>query len=236
MVVPFGDQSQYSTWEVHGENLSHAAEKAFLGEDSGKYTMEGIEIKSRILSGLKDLFVEDGRPKTCELHQISYEEEIAAVLEALRKEFCEFHPQNGQKMHYLFPNSSCGFHVHVGNAGRFFEIPDLKNVLCMAITCDRLIDSIHATHRIGWTAIGSSSLRTRSPSQAEYGQGYSEDLEVSNRPLSEALILATYTRFQRVYGVDVDRGLSPPSLLGMQHYPERLFGSSEPELEAAAYG
>lgn len=199
---------EYATWSIVPEFISASAEEHQLGEDIEKYHLQGIEIKSRILSVVKDLAITDKRVTGCDLHHISYQEEINSVLRALRNGFCQFPNRRSQneppKLHYLLPSRNSSLHVHVGNAGKPWELQDLQKLICMGLACERIIDTVHATQRIGWTALTPRVHQNVKPTNTGYGTVYSDRSDVYNCSLPESLILDTYSRLQRKKGIDTN--------------------------------
>ncbi len=193
------DDDDYALWDVIEERLdSVAEEREALGSEKENYVCTGVEIRSRILSPIMDLEVFDSVSTTCSLHKISPEQEISAVLRALKQRFCTF--PDGRKSDFLYPNPQCGLHVHVGNQGEKFELQEVKNVMSMYVACERLIDEVQAPHRTSWTDMAMRPMSRFKPTDdIEHSSVYMRDPEVCNVPLSAPFILAVCGRRQRQF-------------------------------------
>ncbi|KAK5175443.1 uncharacterized protein LTR77_000582 [Saxophila tyrrhenica] len=185
--------NDYMLWDVVEENLyALEPELQILGEIGDKYTCTGLEVRSRILSPRRDLGVRDPSSATCKIHKISCQQEISAVMHTLRRRFCDF--SNGRRNDYLFANKRCGLHVHVGTYGTQYELKDVKNVMSMYAGCERLIDSIHAPHRISWTDLGVRPYGSVTADDLEQSSDYDRDPSVYNIPLSAPFLLNVHRR------------------------------------------
>lgn len=184
------DDKDFSRWDVGPEALHVPREEAeFLGPNRHSYAFFSVEISSRILQASKflEVPVEDGGSD--HIHQISYAEEINAVLSKLRREFCTF--DGHQKLDYLFSSDVCGFHVHVGNFENGFDLQTVKNVQCLDIACERIIDQIHAKQRINGTDLALRPLRW--PAHIVDGdRTHCMDPTTYNSPTSEKFLTRTY--------------------------------------------
>ncbi|KAK4626451.1 hypothetical protein CLAFUW4_05095 [Fulvia fulva] len=93
---------------------------------------------------------------TTHIHEITYQEEITAVLNRLSESFDGI---DGNP--FLYVNATCGFHVHVGNHKDGFVLQTVKHVACTWLVCERQLDSVHASHRIGGSALNSNPFDAR---------------------------------------------------------------------------
>jgi hypothetical protein len=206
-------------WGVKRENLLvDPGEYDALVPEVDKYDTTGVEIVSRILSRVKDLHV-PGSVGLEGCHMISWEQEIAAVLRELRREFRTFE-EGKPKYHYLYPNLSSSVHVHVGMAGRNYALDHVKKTMAMYLASERLIDRIHARQRIVWTAVGTKSLSEHAISIGNHGRTHLDtDFMVDrglNASLADAFLLSAYRRRQIEEGcIDYDQF----SILKFNGYP-----------------
>lgn len=105
------------------------------------YAFWGMEIKSRIL-GQSAFHV-----KKCCGRDLTVAEEITAVLERLNTDFrC---PNDSKEVkRFIYVNSKCGFHIHVGRAGSSFPISSVRKIMSLLVACEQQLDSLHALDRI----------------------------------------------------------------------------------------
>jgi hypothetical protein len=113
----------YALWEVGTEGMSpelHDTEAMdCLGEDkAANYEWYGVEVKSRILRLHDALKVRE--PTSDHTHLITWEKEVAAVVERLRNRFCMFGSKE-RKAAYLYTGKECGcvsislhYHIYMG--------------------------------------------------------------------------------------------------------------------------
>lgn len=198
------NDKDFSHWDVGPEALCiPTEEEELLGADREKYAFLSVEISSRVLQATKALQI----PAECgdHIHQISWEEEISAVLSKLRREFCTFDDQG--KRDYLFNSDVCGFHVHVGNFDNGFDLQTVKNVQCLDIACERLIDQVHAKQRINGTDLALRPLRwcTHVDNSA---RAHCMDAATYNSPSSEKFLTRTYwARYRNLNSDDDDESV-----------------------------
>ncbi|KAI5357276.1 Putative amidoligase enzyme [Septoria linicola] len=103
-----------------------------------------IEITSRVLSQKANL--QTCRESDDHVHEITYEQEIKAVTEALHTAFNN--PATATRKGWrLMVNSSCGMHVHVGNKRKCFPLDTVKNVVANYTANEQAIDPMHPTNR-----------------------------------------------------------------------------------------
>lgn len=116
-VAQSGRDKDMKSWEVGFDATVKPTEDELnsLGSHVGSYTFTSIEIRS------PKLFRDKGKPTAMSTstkgnrhtHEISYAGEIDAVVSRLRERFGHF--DGSQKTeHYLYVNSRCGLHVHLG--------------------------------------------------------------------------------------------------------------------------
>jgi hypothetical protein len=149
-----------------------------------RYFATGIEVRSRIL----DLRLPLKIPKTGSTHdhELTYEQEIEAVLLHLQKRFCTFTPGQ-ERCDYLFPSTDSSVHLHVGQGSAGFTLEEVKRVMNTSIGCERLIDQFHAVNRITGTDHGILPLAD------DFGNQWIDRL-ASNAPLSLGLLQHAYRR------------------------------------------
>ncbi|KAK5175442.1 uncharacterized protein LTR77_000581 [Saxophila tyrrhenica] len=183
-------ENEYDTWEVATENFwPRKYEWVALGGVASDYAWEGVEIKSRMLHPLRCLQVQTS--PNSHVHEISYEDEISAVLVQLQHRFTRFDGQEPQN-DYLYATDEAGLHVHVGNQLEGLDIGTTKKVLCMSLAFERQVDSVQAIHRIGATDIGTRPLfYPTMPSSAYYTKN---DPSVYNVGLADGFLYHCYDR------------------------------------------
>jgi hypothetical protein len=202
------NKSDYRLWGVKRENLLiEPGEYDAIAPQGHAYEKTGVEVVSRILSSVKDLHI-PGLNELKGCHMISWEQEIAAVLRELRREFRTFE-EGKPKYHYLYPNLSSSVHVHVGMAGHNYALDHVKKTMAMYLASERLIDRIHARQRIVWTAVGTKSLSEHAISLGNHGRTHLDtDFMVDrglNASLADAFLLSAYRRRQIEEGcIDYD--------------------------------
>jgi hypothetical protein len=230
---PQKHEDEYGLWDVVYEDLiPELRDWSIFKLDRQRYDFMPLEITSRILYTSRYLGVKDPTAGTCEEHHISYQEEISAVLRTLRHHFCTF--DGGNKLHYLYSSASSSLHVHVGLAGKDFELATIKKLLCIHLAAERQIDSVHATHRIGWTPLATVSLESYPLNREDIGRGHQEDELVYNNPLSTELILATYRRMQRSAGITIHTGMPCAfPATGSSFYPETVIPDNKEVTKAS---
>ena len=121
--------------------------------DNNKYVKGyAVELVTRILSTDKNLqttHTADGHT-----HEITYQEEIAAVLTRLRKYFDPLRKNTSQLGAFtLLTNEHAGFHVHIGNGNFGFPLRTVKNLLSTYIANEHAIDQMHSMARICWSTL-----------------------------------------------------------------------------------
>jgi hypothetical protein len=188
----------YECWNVDNEYFrawsgDEAAQEALGIEAAGEYEYRGVEIISRILHAHKHLEILE--PTSTHVHRISYDEEIKAVLRKLKHDFCML-SANRSKNNYLYNGKVAAYHVHIGNYRTGFDLETVKNVLCVSLACERLLDGVHPTHRIDGVEFGTREMST-SNQWATTTPGACMGSGVVNVPLSYTLLLEKYRRDQR---------------------------------------
>lgn len=158
--IDYANPHEY--WAVGEDGSLHLAvdERRTLEEAVDFFHFYDIEIKSRILRPSKNFCSTSGaRRRTMgHVHEISYLEEINAVLTRLH----DFRggPKRGNKLDkaYIIVNDGCGLHVHIGNERRGFPLPTVKKILSTYVANERAIDNLHAASRIGGSRLATMSL------------------------------------------------------------------------------
>ena len=140
------DTNDRDKWEIELEGLYPNEEIFALGVHRENYGCKGIEVKSRILGA------EACHQKKCCGKGVTIEEEITAVLERLRSYFRRLDGKGPTAKHYIYVNSSCGFHVHVRvnepEKSDLWPLASLQKLLSLQVACERQLDSMHAVGRI----------------------------------------------------------------------------------------
>ncbi len=144
---------QFSKWNVDQDaSVALTSEEAKV-LDTQFFDFYPIELQTRVLSVHRDLVTSQPHPDTGHIHEISCEEEVEAVMRRLRSAF-------GLGMeHHIIVNSTCGFHVHVGNDRRGFPLRTVKKILALNVANERSFDSLHATSRIGGSTLPLEPLK-----------------------------------------------------------------------------
>jgi len=230
-LMPFGES--YSTWSVDDDSsiqLSYE-EQAVLGNDLNYFDFYSVELRSSILRSYRP------RPTTRSLsdpshtHCVSYADEIAAVMARLNTVLDKEILGAGSRCS-VFINNTCGLHVHVGNKHRGFPLRTVKNTLSTYVACERQIDAMHATNRIG------GSQLPLAPQNRKHGAlKYFNVIEpeVYNMPWSTLHSMRVYSRREQAA-----RGSMSPEFVTLgapkanDSYPRSHF-NSRPEVRKAAY-
>ena len=199
----------YLYWEIDQDLTVKPTEEenACLGADCDKiFVFHRLELRSRILHSQRRL------PTTraaTHIHEITYTEEIKAVLEHLNQSFGPFDVKKlSRAPYYMFVNKNCGLHVHVGNGDGSFSLDTVKRIFSTFIACERQIDGLHLKHRI--TGADLSTKDVEPPELLDMERLYSpktkpEKLtqkEAWNRPPSTFFMFAAHNRRQ---SMDVPR-------------------------------
>ena len=131
-------------WQVGTDNTINTIDGFYeLAESMQDYTFYPIEIRSRKLH----LNVVD---KDFWHHHVpTYQEEVGSVLDRVNAYFGnvdEFEPKPGK--YFAFVNSSCGFHVHIGNNKDTIPTEAVRKILCLLTACEKQLDCLHGSNRI----------------------------------------------------------------------------------------
>ena len=131
-------------WQVGTDETINTIEGFYeLAESMQDYIFYPNEVRSRRLY----LNVVD---KTFSHHHVpTYQEEVGSVLNRINANFSDvnkFEPKPGK--YFAFVNSSCGFHVHIGNNKDQFPTDTVKKVLCLLTACEKQLDCLHGSNRI----------------------------------------------------------------------------------------
>jgi hypothetical protein len=190
---------EYTCWVVEYESVSPTGSELNKLPDphsaSDLYFSSGIEIKSPIFKfGQYMKVLESG---SAHEHEISHEDEIRAVVDRLRARFTGFHSDQ-QRDDYLYPNPECSLHVHVGDGQKGFDLDIIQKLMCMGIVCERLIDQLHATHRINGTDCAIRPVIRPSIFAPEVSR---MDDDVSNLPFSLRFLELAYRQRQLDHGL-----------------------------------
>jgi hypothetical protein len=141
-------QSDYEHWTVEEDDSLMIVndEMKPLGDNKEYFHFYAMEVKSRIIQ------------RTRHVHEITYVQEIDAVLSRLHDFFTG--PTRGHQIDktYIVLNSTSGLHIHVGNERYGFPLPTLKKILSTYVANERAIDSLHATSRISGSRIATEPL------------------------------------------------------------------------------
>lgn len=153
-------ESNYDYWTVEEDSSLMIVndETKTLGENKDFFHFYGIEIKSRILHPGTNFETTPGDRGTGHVHEISYVQEIEAVLGRLHEFFTG--PNRGHKVDrtHIILNGTSGLHIHIGNEKRGFPLPTVKRILSTYVANERAIDGLHAASRISGSRIATEPL------------------------------------------------------------------------------
>lgn len=215
---PYAD---YERWQPDKEYHLQLKldELEIRGDENQSY---GMELRSRILRPGKTLITTPSSDDPGHTHEISYSEEMRAVLARLNHHFNTPAGCVGPRKSYrLALNETCGLHVHVGNESRGFPLRTIKNVVSAYLTNERLIDSMHSANRIG-----GSTLLTEDRNYISWTQIAGCEMQplAYNRALSMDFILNAYCTEIAVADDDSFCYCPPMARIGLERiYPMRCF-------------
>jgi hypothetical protein len=184
-------------WNVLGDDSMKLKFRQFVDLREDHCGVYGVELTSRALS--KD----DVKQTTQSIsddanhfHTITYQEEVSGILDALQKAFNTPPPVDGHHhSRRLLVNNTCALHVHVGNGLAGFTVQTVKNLLSIYTAFERVIDEMHATSRIGGSALALTPLNEFSDvglntnNMADSGRLFSD---VFNMALTERFVSNAY--------------------------------------------
>lgn len=201
LTVQDDDLEDYDCWTVQQDSsvrLPSSVQALFPNQTS---IIQGfsIELTSRVMP-FRGTFPTVARAGTNHVHAITSQVEIEAIYTRLRTAFNTF-SATARHDHRLVINSTCSTHVHVGNGQDGFTLSTIKNLLSTVVACERVIDSLHATERIGGSTLSM---------QPQNGTLNTESARLQpvefNMPWSAHLSRSVYNRRQ--------------GRVNSQHYPE----------------
>ncbi|KXS98783.1 hypothetical protein AC578_9062 [Pseudocercospora eumusae] len=211
---PFPDDHSISHVR-HGLCLTDEQTQSLPSPDDSIYT-HAIEVVSRTMQRGRGLSTTLDDRDSSHMHEISYDEEITAVITALNAHFNMSHAQRSNA-YRLVVNEQCGLHVHIGNGRKSFPLHTIKNVVAMHTANEKQIDGLHAVSRVDGRTLISGKLLSVSPS---WKHSY-------NKPWSAHFVdleHAVRNGKAKIYGSSF-----PPA---GQQYPNVLF-DERPELRKA---
>ena len=197
------DGDPYAKWSVVRDPTAEPTkeEKEILGKHLPDYQFNDIEIRSRVLHLNKTLktwteanFQNTGEDHT---HEVSYDEEIKAVLNLLRTELRDFREHESKKYFYLYVNPNCGLHVHIGRGKTghdSLELPVVKKIFAAMVACEKQIDGLHAVSRITGSKLGTTENPPKGFIPITKPYEYLIDKTVGNLPPSVIFVHTTHGR------------------------------------------
>lgn len=230
-IVGFGVQTAhdptYKKWTVGIDETIYvtALEESKFRDDFESVLMTGVEVTSRVLdasSGRKSNDQE--RAPTHECH-ITADAEIRAVAERLNESYSSTSSLRDSR---AAVNSSCGFHVHIGNGSKGFPLQTVKNIISLYVAHEMAIDSMHSTDRITGSKLGLSSKAevARDP-RGHVNVMLSGD--VYNVPWSTHFL---HSAFEHTHGLG-NAAISADHIDDPGRYPDKAF-QAKPELVATS--
>ena len=193
--LPLGkEENEYSTWKVTADPSLRDPSQ----EEDPNIEYYPIEVTSRKL-GLRALILPGG-------HELSYQEEIIAVLDKLNNTFHISKHKKHQPGYHPLITHKCGFHVHVGAGDRVLPFATVRRVFATFIACERQIDGLHTSNRITGTKLGSLPI-SLSRDIAPRDPTVLTNPITHNKPLSHYLIEGTCKRRQEFHRESTDEYL-----------------------------
>lgn len=180
--------SDHAVWNIVTDDTVKLDSNDQLHIWKNKCSSYAAEVTSRVFyADQKILQGAKRETRQSHVHNYTYQEEIAGVLNALHR---SFDTGRGKE---LTINKTCAFHVHIGNGSFGFPLQTVKNVLCIYVAFERLIDGMHTTTRIGGSALAICALNSREipPGDDVVGQ-YPAAHDIYNKPLTDHLISSAY--------------------------------------------
>lgn len=136
-------------------------------------------------------------------HWITYQDEITLVLNILNEKFGfgtqepiknDAKTPEKFKLHHILATHRSGFHVHIGN-GRGTSLPfsTVKNVFCVFVACERLLDRLSGTRDITGAKL---AIEAPKAGTADFGDRaeYLMKSYAYSKPISAFLLFAAHIR------------------------------------------
>lgn len=230
-IVGFGVQTAYDPaykkWTVGIDETIYvtALEESKFRDDFESVLMTGVEVTSRVLNASRNRKSNDQEVLPTHKCHIAADAEIRAVTERLNESYSS---TSSLRESRAAVNSSCGFHVHIGNGSKGFPLQTVKNIILLYVAHEMAIDSMHSTDRITGSKLGLSSKAevARDP-RGPINVMFSGD--VYNVPWSAHFLQSA---FEHIHGLG-NATISADHIDGPERYPDKAF-QAKPELVAAS--
>jgi hypothetical protein len=141
--------SEFSKWQIADDaSLTAQKLKTQFPEHFTHIVVHPCEVRSRILRAQGNLVTTTDVDVPEHTHEVTYQEEIRAVLERITDYFS---PANAPRGWCMLVDETCGLHVHIGNgenADACFPLHTAKNVLALWLAHEKSIDAMQYVDRI----------------------------------------------------------------------------------------